>query len=477
MGASVSFRCAGAALVVALFGPVSAKAADADTALSLPAVLRALTDWNGVRSQLERDGIKFTFIYYGDGFGNPTGGVKQGLGYDGRFSAILDADLEKLAGWSGAILHASGQQIHGTQFSAMNLDNLMTVSGIEAPVSTRLFNLWLDQKFGQFDLRVGQFTAAQEFLISENANLFVNSTFGWPLLSSQDLPSGGPNYPEATPGARLKFQPNEQLSLSVAVFDGNPAGPGTGNPIGRDPNGGAFRLRDPPFYIVELAYQHGPPEKGEAYENPNQEAMAVGGARQTRGSELPGTIKVGFWAHTGVFGDERYDTTNGLLAVTGGTPFVHQGDYALYAIVDQTLWYVPGGGDRGLSAFARAMLAPDDRNPIDLYADGGLTFKGPLALRPDDTLGIAIAFARVSPLLSAFDRDTAAVTGIPIPIRNYEATIEWTYQWQMATNWYVQPNLQYIIHPGGNIPNPTTPGSTSPIPNALVLGLRTMVKF
>ena len=88
----------------------------------------------------------------------------QGLGYDGRFGTIIDADLEKLAGWSGASFHASIHQIQGTQFSAINLKNLALVSGIEAPPSTRLFNLWIEQKIGsETNVRLGQFTAAQEF--------------------------------------------------------------------------------------------------------------------------------------------------------------------------------------------------------------------------------------------------------------------------------------------------------------------------
>jgi porin len=41
----------------------------------------------------------------------------------------------------------------------------------------------------------------------------------------------------------------------------------------------------------------------------------------------------------------------------------------------------------------------------------------------------------------------------------------------------VQPDLQYIIHPGGNIVNPNTPSSNRPIPDAFVAGLRTTVAF
>src|SRR5579862_292349 len=453
--------------------------ASSGTQFSLPDYLRQITDWNGLRSRLEKAGLLFTFTYYGDFFGNPTGGVKQGLGYDGRFGTIIDADLEKLLGWSGAAFHASIHQIQETQYSAYNLDNLMTVSGIEAPPSTRLFNLWIEQKLAnQINLRVGQFTAAQEFLVSQNANVFVNSTFGWPVLTAQDLPSGGPAYPEATPGVRLQFTPNDQLTLKAAVFNGDPAGPGSGSPVERDPFGLSFRVNDPPLFIVELAYAYGQEQLGPAVENPNQEGYSTrAAARQSSTSDLPGTIKIGAWVDTGSFADQRLDAQGGLLAASGGPPLQHWGNCAVYGIIDQLLWRLPGGSDRGLSFFLRGTAAPSDQNLIDLYADGGLTFKGPIASRPDDTIGLAIAFGRVSPQATAYDRDVIAITGTPMPVRDFEAVIELTYQWQLANNWLVQPDLQYILHPGGNIPNPLNLNGTSPIPNALVIGMRTSMKF
>src|SRR5499427_3359045 len=204
VGCRVARHISVAMAVFALLQEAAAPSALDQTVPSLPDVLRQLTDPGGLRSKLERAGLQLTFTYYGDAFGNPSGGVTQGLGYDGRFGTIIDADLEKLAGWSGASFHASIHQIHGTQFSVGNLQNLAVVSGIEAPLSTRLFNLWIEQKIGnEINVRLGQFSAAQEFLVSQNASLFVNSTFGWPVLPAQDLPSGGPAYPEATPAARL----------------------------------------------------------------------------------------------------------------------------------------------------------------------------------------------------------------------------------------------------------------------------------
>jgi porin len=446
--------------------------------LSPPEALRQLTDPGGLRTRLEQAGVQFNLNYFGDAFWNPTGGAKQGQGYDGRFAAIMDADLDKLAGWSGATFHVSLHQIHGTQFSATDLQNLAVVSGVEAPPSTRLFNLWLEQKFGgQTSLRVGQFTAAQEFIVSDIANLFVNSSFGWPELTSANLPSGGPNWPEGTLGARMEWSPSGALTFRAAVFDGDPAGPGTGNPVLRDPNGLAFRINDPPFVIVELEYNYNRGHRLEE-DNPNQEARALPapqGAEQVGNTGgLPGTIKIGGWYHSGEFADERFDNQGGLIAQSGGTPLQHAGDFSVYGIIDQMLWR---SSVRELDGFVRVMGSPDNRNLISFYLDTGMALQGPFDGRRDDILGLGVAYARVSPQAAASDRDTAAITGTPIPIRDYEAVIELTYQIQMARNWTMQPNLQYVIHPGGNVVDPNVPGGVAPIPNAFVLGLRTHLKF
>jgi porin len=155
----------------------------------------------------------------------------------------------------------------------------------------------------------------------------------------------------------------------------------------------------------------------------------------------------------------------------------HRGDYAFYGVIDQILWRA-GGGDRGeLDFFLRALAGPGDRNQIDRYFDTGLTLKAPLASRPDDTLGLGLAFARISPQVSAEQRDVQAATGTPMPIQNFEAAIELTYKMQITKAWSFQPDLQYIILPGGNIPDPFIAGGTVPIPNALVVGARTLVKF
>jgi porin len=154
-----------------------------------------------------------------------------------------------------------------------------------------------------------------------------------------------------------------------------------------------------------------------------------------------------------------------------------RGDAAVYGVFEQTLWRMPGSPNRALGFVARGVAAPSDRSEFDRYVDTGLTFRGPFAWRPDDVVGLAFAYGHISPAAAADDRALAAATGLAIPIRDYEAAIELTYRYEIANDWAIQPDVQYIFHPGSNIANPANPTSLAPIPNALVLGVRTSLEF
>ncbi|MBV9219647.1 MAG: carbohydrate porin, partial [Methylobacteriaceae bacterium] len=234
----------------------------------------AIADPAGIRSALAAKGIQFGVNYIGDVFGNLTGGSRRGTVYEGRLELVIDADLEKLAGWQGGSFHANAYQIHGAGLSRYFIGNLMATSNIEALASTRLYETWVEQKLfdGKFALRAGQLGADSEFITSTNAGLFLNSTFGWPQITASDLPSGGPAYPLATPGARAKLAPNDNLALLVGVFNGDPAGRGVLDPQKRNRYGLDFRLSDPPFVIGEGQYKYG---------------------SEPGASGLPGTLKIG----------------------------------------------------------------------------------------------------------------------------------------------------------------------------------------
>ena len=102
---------------------------------------------------------------------------------------------------------------------------------------------------------------------------------------------------------------------------------------------------------------------------------------------------------------------------------------------------MPGSEDPvGVAMFARVVGAPEDRNLVDFYADGGLTFTGMIPGRADDAFAVGFAYTNISNRVSASDVDF----GEPVA-RNYEALIEVCYTYQINPGWSVQPELPVYL--------------------------------
>jgi porin len=132
-------------------------------------------------------------------------------------------------------------------------------------------------------------------------------------------------------------------------------------------------------------------------------------------------------------------------------------------------------GPQSMNIFVRAGAAPADRNFLSFYVDGGVGFKAPLPGRDDDVLTLGASFSNVSHDAAALDYDTRAFLGTFYPIRNYELVLEASYQLQVAPWWTIQPDIQYIAHPGGNVPDPFGLGNV--MKDSFIVGARTTIKF
>ena len=119
-----------------------------------------------------------------------------------------------------------------------------------------------------------------------------------------------------------------------------------------------------------------------------------------------------------------------------------------------------------------------DRLPvIDLEVDAGVTYKGLFPGRELDLSGVAASYGRIGNAARGLDRDEIRFTGTGGTIRDYEAVLEITYEARIAPWWTLQPDFQLIAHPGGHVTPPLAAPSARPIPNALVLGLRSSITF
>ena len=425
-----------------------------------------LGDLWGVRPGLSRYGMIFAAQETSEVLGNVSGGLRKGFAYDGLTQMLLQMDTQRAFGWYGGTFNVSALQIHGRNLSTDNLGTLQTASGIEADRSTRLWELWYQQKFleeDRLDIKIGQQSLDQEFMVSQNASYFVNTMFGWPMLPSADMPGGGPAYPLSALGVRVRARPIDEITVLAGVFNGSPTGNPNGDPQQTNPSGTSFPLHNGALAIAELQYAY--PSLGTMV-SPDE------------GEPLARLYKLGVWYNTESFADQNLDTLGLSLAnpASNGIPRGHHGNYSVYAVADQMLWRSFADPDRNINMFIRAMGTPlGDRNLVDFSLNVGLTMHEPIWLRDDDTFAIGMGLAHVSSQAAALDQNTAAFSGSFYPVRHSETFIEATYQYQ-ATPWLqLQPDIQYVFNPGGGIPNPNAPGQT--VKNELVLGLRTDILF
>lgn len=422
-------------------------AADAECASDsgIPRGVIAPIDVGHIRKSLADLGFTVGGLYLGETFGN-TGGIHQGETYDGVLWTYLLGDLHKAGLWQGLCFYSDSYQIHGRSITADNIGSLATVSNYEALPSTRLSELWLEQHLfnDHFTVRVGQLTADTEFLLSSGGSNFLDSTFGWATLPAFNLPGGGPSYPLSTPGVRVALKPNDNWSLKLGVYNGDPAGAHcSGNPQVCDDNGLDFRLDTPPLVIAEGTYKY------------------------NQNGRLPGTIKIGGWNQFGTLHDQPFGAGVTVAITPNSLPI--KTDWAVYGIIDQLVWRVRDSKDlKGIGVFARMIGGPTEQNLVDFYADGGITFSGMFPHRPYDTLAAGFAYTAISNDVRGFNGSQGLANA-----RNVEALFEICYTAKLNPGWTFQPDFQYIWQPQGSAPERS--GKT--VPNAAVWGLRTTINF
>jgi porin len=429
-----------------------------------------LGDMWGLRTALAKYGISFALQETSEVLGNVTGGAQRGAAYDGLTQMAVQVETNRAFGWYGGLFNASALQIHGNNLSSTNLLTLQTASGIEADRATRLWELWYQQKFleeDRLDIKIGQQSLDQEFMVNASGAYLINTMFGWPMVPSADLPGGGPAYPLSALGVRARYRPIDSVTLLTGVFNGSPS-PNTGlcctgDAQQQNPSGTSFPLNGGVLVIAEAQYAY-----------PSLGTMLYANQAQS----LARVYKIGGWYNSQNFADQQFDNTGLSLAnpASNGLPLGHHGNYGVYATVDQMVWVDPTESDRNVNVFGRILWAPQaNRNLITFSMNAGVTFHEPFRHRDDDTFAIGMGYTKVSSSAASLDRETGFFTDSFVPVRGGETYLEVSYQYQVAPWWQLQPDIQYVFNPGGGVANPNDP--TTRVGNELVLGVRTNILF
>ena len=139
----------------------------------------------GLKSALSKYGMTLTVIENAEVYGNLTGGVRQGFEVNGLTTATLQLDTQRAFGLNGGLFNVSGLQNWGGDLNVTNLHSFWAGTGIESEAAVRLWELWYQQKFSdKFDIKIGEQSLDQEFIVSQDASYLLYAVNGWPLLFS-----------------------------------------------------------------------------------------------------------------------------------------------------------------------------------------------------------------------------------------------------------------------------------------------------
>ncbi len=389
------------------------------------------------------NGITFQANYTSESAGNPVGGIRQGVRYADQFFLGADADLGKLAGVSGAFLHAIGTLRDGHSLTNDLIGNSISVQEIYGGGQTyRLTYLSYEQKLfdDRVDIEVGRIPGQTAFLASPYyCNFQNNSVCGSPNVAFAD--TNFTYFPAPTWAGVLKTQLTDRYFFNVGAYEVAP------NSTLRTDHGVDFFEPATGFNVpFELGY-----------------------ATTFKNDPYPRHYGVGAIIDQSTYADAVIDQQGGQRVVTGLSGAQRFGRTAAYQRFDQYVYRPDPNSPRGLSIFALAIEGTGGRQVEDYEAELGAVYLGPFASRPLDSLDFVVSTQHYSDIGVAGIRASRIAQGLnPDTIDRQETFFELNYGIQVAPSVRLTPNIQYILDPD-QLREPTRP---KPIPDVLVIGAK-----
>lgn len=351
------------------------------------------------RDAAEGSALELGAAYTGDLRRNTTGGMSVGTAYADALDLGLSWSTDRLFPGTQLTSSLAVMYLGGDAISGERVGDLQGINNIEAPSGWRLYESWVQMSFGaaSTSLRAGVLDLNAEFDTPVTQGLFIGSPFGIGTDLSQTGVRGPVVWPTTGLGLRLAGSAGGALQWRFGAYDGAP---------GTD---------DDDFTSVRVSSDEG--------------ALLIGELEYSAGRIHK--LSLGSWAYTARF--ERIDA-----ALRPAAP-ADDDNYGLYATFDVALG---SAGPLDFDAALRAGTAPAEFNAVDRYFGAAVTATHLWEGRPDDALGLGVAWAHVG----APYRDVSEFDGLPAA--SAETLIELAYRADL-TDWLaLVPNLQFVADPG-----------------------------
>jgi porin len=414
-------------------------------------------DWWGLRNFLDDSGVEISASYTNNIAGNPVGGQSQSFAYADNISFGLQLDFEKIIGWQGLTLTTSALDRNGSNLSARNIGNQFTVQQVYGTETIVFYALVLEQRLldNKLGIKVGRFATGDDFASSPLYWLYMNNGIDG---NPQALPvnTGFSAYPAAVWGSRVRFDPTPEWFAMAGIYQ-------VANlDLYRDhglnwsmrPSDGVLMIGQvgwTPEFFKKPATSHSTSPDGKSVAS----AKSLSEGKTIRPTETPELRGLpGHYWFGAYYSPAQY-------AQFGSTETASN-SYGFYWHADQMIWQESPGSDQGLTLWSAFVLSPQQNiAKLPFQANAGIVYRGVVPTRDKDVTMLGFVYGNFSDDYAS----TVAATGAGSP--GYEIALEAGYRFQITKFAYVQPNLQWIINPGG----------TGNIPNALVLGAQMNVTF
>lgn len=387
-------------------------------------------------------GVSFSLQYTGQAAANPSGGVRQDEAFAGQLYFGTDVDLAELANLAGGSVHLAITNRHGDNLAAKAIGNNTSVQEIfGGGQTTRLTKLSYRQKLFQdrLDVEVGRLVANTDFLSSDlYCHFQTNSACGNPTFVFKT--SNFTYWPVSSWGGHAKLFATDKIFLHAGVYEVNPDRVLPGDHGLKWSTEGATGVVIP----VELGY-------ATTFEN----------------DAMPRHYGVGGWYDTSDYSDPLRDVAGGASVVSGLPSLTRSGRSGVYARFDQMVWRPDPASERGVTLFGVAMAGTSGKLIESSFFELGALWRGPLASRPDDTIGLVANVQRFSDRALRRLELAQASIGNPRDLPRHQVMMELNYGFQPVPGLSITPNLQYVVNPDQQ----GLPFRRKSIPDAFVFGV------
>lgn len=401
------------------------------------------------RQFLDSHGIDFFLSYTSDIAGNVTGGINpNGFTYADFFYLGCILKTQELIGWPGGSLFMSVAQVDGNSLSQKNIGNQFPAQEIYVGQTFYWYQLFYEQHFwnNHAVFKIGRISSGNDFAMSPLYWFYMNGGIdGSPqaLLINQ----GMSYYPTASWGSVLKVHLSDSLVARTGIYQVTEGGV---HGLNWDiyPNDGVMLMGqlswNPTFPL------------GTKRESSNEEEETPS-APTSKNPVAPATLTKSFQGHYWMGGYYSTSTYNEALSMSQ-----QPNSFGMYWHADQTVYKPNADGQEGLVLWTVLTLSPQqDIAFMPFQVNGGAVYTGLIPGRKEDATIFGIAYGNFSPNYATQQSQEGG--GFP----TYELVYEAGYRICLTPAAYIQPDIQWIVNPGG----------TGTIPNALVIGAQMGVSF